>query len=137
MAPRKPRTDALGEGALPPRSEADVPERVTVRINAELRTALAAFCSKNNMRLSSTLRTLLFVALKADAMGGTDAAFKAAAFREGVVEGSAAFKRNLQEAITKTMAESGGLAEEIFSEEGSRPARPSRSLKPYDPNEGR
>lgn len=142
--PKKPRTDVgVPRGptneyklsdttSFRPTVAVDVPDRPTFRISPALRQGIADYCAANNMRLSQGLRTLLFMGLHSAKMG-PESAFKAAAFREGVIEGMAAFKRNFQEAVSKTLIEAGDVAETLF-EEGKGP-KPSSTLKPFDPNE--
>jgi len=75
-----------------------VPQHIGVRLDENTRTELQKYMQLNNMTLSQALRMLLALALR-DETTNPELAFRAAAFREGLVLGVAQVREKLSEAL--------------------------------------
>lgn len=76
----------------------------SIRLDVPTREALEAYREKNGMSFSQALRVLLALALREEGES-SDVAFRAAAFREGVVSGAAAVSVHVQKALSAAMDE--------------------------------
>ena len=80
----------------------EVPQRVNVRLDAETRAQLFKYMRANSATLSQAMRVLLAVSLRDEATS-PEAAFRAAAFREGVIRGIALVRERLTTATTEAV----------------------------------
>lgn len=85
------------EGAV----EEMVPEKVTVRLDRELRDQVKEAMLNSGMSCSQTVRVLISLGYARE--GQLEHAFKGAAWREALNQVASAFRRNVESAVTKAI----------------------------------
>lgn len=89
-----------------------VPQRISVRLDEETRTQLRAYMLQNQMTVSQSIRVLLALSLR-DENVSPEGAFRAAAFREGLILGVSKIREKLtratQDAVASALGELGDI----------------------------
>lgn len=83
----------------------DVPTKVSVRLDDEIRALVQKRMENSGMTLSQVTRVALFAGLR-EIDTSLEAAFVEASFREGVFKGVSVFYSRVQRALKKVLSES-------------------------------
>lgn len=83
---------------------AHLSEKKSLRLDVPTLEALEEYRERNGMSFSQALRVLLALALREEGES-SDAAFRAAAFREGVLSGVASVSVHVQKAVKAALDE--------------------------------
>lgn len=87
--------------------EVEVPEKLSVRLDPETRQQIRSVMRESGMTCSQAVRMML--ALGAEREGKLDAAFKAAAYREGVMFSVGKIRASFETAVRKALGDLDGM----------------------------